>query len=196
MSLIIPSLPRQRGLVTAALVAGTLASAPSMFAQGTPAPAGRVEEFGIDAGAIFGLGKRSSVQITLPAARARLGFFLGGGSRWSIEPAAFVGYSKVKDVPSVWVYNVELGALYHFRPGPDLYSGRRAVIGYLRPFIGENGTRSGGTSNNEFSAGAGLGALVPWRTDVAFRGEANFGYGFHNNAARIGAFLGLSFFTR
>lgn len=179
-----------------AVVCATI-SASAAAAQGAVARPRNTQEFGIDAGAQFGLGKRSSVALTLPAARARIGFFMFGDvSRWSVEPAAFLGYSKVKDVPSVFVYNLELGLLYHFRPPANVYSGPRTVVAYVRPFISENGTRSGGTSNNEFAAGGGLGVKIPWRPDVAFRFEANLGYGFQNKAARAGAFAGVSFFTR
>jgi hypothetical protein len=37
---------------------------------------------------------------------------------------------------------------------------------------------------------------IPWRSGLAWRLEANTGYGFDNEAFRIGAFAGLSFFTR
>ncbi len=158
------------------------------------AQAPNTQEFGIDAGATFGLGDQSSVQITLPAARARVGFFLNNNSRWSIEPSAFMSYAKVKGVDGKFVYDVQLGALYHFRTPSDVYARTSAPVAYVRPFIGESGA-SGGGSNNEFSAGAGLGIKVPWRPDIAFRFEGNLGYGFTNKAARLGVFAGLSFFT-
>jgi hypothetical protein len=65
----------------------------------------------------------------------------------------------------------------------------------VRPFVAVSGS-SGGGSDNEFSAGAGLGVKIPWRPDLAWRLEANAGYGFRNEAFRMGAFAGLSFFTR
>jgi len=152
-------------------------------------------EFGIDAGAQFGLGDVSTVQITLPAARARVGFFLNNDSRWSIEPAAFLSYSKVEGGDGVFVYDIEGGALYHFRPPSDLAGASPASVMYVRPFIGISGF-SGDDSDSEFSAGAGFGIKIPWRPAVAWRLEANTGYGFDNEAFRLGLFAGLSFFTR
>ncbi len=202
MQSLVSSLRRVRvkraSIIGAAFCVGVCAAGAlrSVGAQTTVTQAPNTQEFGIDAGATIGLGSQSSVDITLPAARARLGFFLNDASRWSIEPAAFLGYSKVQDVPSVFVYNLEAGLLYHFAPPASVYSGRRNPVAYVRPFLGVNGTHSGGTSDNEFVAGAGLGIKVPWRPDVAFRFEGNLGYGFSNNAARLGIFAGLSFFTR
>lgn len=188
---------RTRGpAVVGAVICAATISAQAAMAQATVTNPPNTQEFGVDAGAVFGLGSQSSVDITLPAARARIGFFLNDASRWSIEPAGFFGYSKVKDLPSALVYNLEAGLLYHFRAPADVYRGSPALVAYVRPFVGVSGTRSGGTSNNEFEAGGGLGVKVPWRRDVAFRFEGNLGYGFSNKAARIGAFAGLSFFTR
>ncbi|MGI8547633.1 MAG: hypothetical protein ACR2M1_09895 [Gemmatimonadaceae bacterium] len=182
--------------VLGAAVCFVALGARSAAAQGTVTHAAGTQEFGIDAGAVIGLGSQSSVQLTLPAARARIGFFLGDASRWSFEPAAFLGYTKIKDVPSVFQYDLEAGVLYHFAPPANVYSGPRSVVAYVRPFIAVEGTHTGGTSDNEFVAGGGLGVKVPFRPDVAFRLEGNLGYGFSNNAARLGAFAGLSFFTR
>ena len=67
---------------------------------------------------------------------------------------------------------------------------------YARPFIEFNGFSGGDTDDNEFSLGAGLGVKIPWRQVLATRFEANLGYGFDNEAMRIGLLAGLSFFTR
>lgn len=193
----VPLTARNRRSVVrlAALALPALLCAPVLGAQATSTThAPNMQEFGVDAGATIGLGDQSSVQITLPAARARVGFFLNDHSRWSIEPAAFLSYAKVKGVDGKFVYDVQLGALYHFRTPTDLRSATGSSVAYVRPFIGESGA-SGGGSNNEFSAGAGLGIKIPWRPDIAFRFEGNLGYGFTNKAARLGAFAGLSFFT-
>lgn len=154
-------------------------------------------EFGIDAGAIFGLGDVSSMQLTLPAARARVGFILANDSRWSIEPAAGLAYTKIEDLDGVFSYDLELGALYHFRT-PSMVSQvtTPTSVTYVRPFIGLTGFSGGDESDSEFSAGAGLGIKIPWQPGFAWRLEANTGYGFDNQAWRIGAFAGLSFFTR
>jgi hypothetical protein len=160
------------------------------------------QEFGLDAAAIIGLGDRSSVSLTLPAARARIGFFLNADSRWSVEPSAGLSYSKVKDVPYQLAYNLEVGMLYHMRPASDVYNATRASVAYIRPFIGITGVNTGGSdgadggSNSELSAGAGYGIKIPWRDNLAWRLEANAGYGFDNKAFRVGAFAGLSFFAR
>lgn len=194
-----------RGITTIGVALCATLGAGAAAAQGTAGSvthAPNTQEFGVDAGAIFGLGSHSSVDITLPAARARIGFFLNDASRWSIEPAAFLGYSKVGGGPSLFAYNLEAGVLYHFRPPTDVYSGPRTVVAYVRPFVAVNGTSTSGTSgasgvsDHEFSVGSGLGVKVPWRADVAFRFEGNLGYGFSNKAARLGVFAGLSFFAR
>jgi hypothetical protein len=184
-------------------VAGVLACthATVVAAQGATSVTNppKTQEYGVDAGASFGLGDRSSVAFTLPAARARIGFFLPNDSRWSIEPAAFLAYTKVKDVPYLFAYNLELGALYHFAAPSRLYTATRARVAYLRPFIGFVGVATGGDdsgSDNEVSAGAGYGVKIPWRQNMAFRLEGNAGYGFDNNALRLGAFAGVSFFAR
>jgi hypothetical protein len=68
----------------------------------------------------------------------------------------------------------------------------------VRPFVGFEGQSvgGGGRNDNEGYGGAGIGIKIPYRTNIAFRAEANIGYGFNNEAARLGLNLGLSFFTR
>lgn len=155
-------------------------------------------EYGIDAGAEIGLGDQSSIRFDLPAARARIGFFQGNGSRWSIEPAVGLSYDKVEEADGVLNYDLEVGALYHFSPPEtlaDLAAENRVSVVYARPFIGLQGF-TGDDGDNEVSAGAGLGVKRPWRAGFAFRVEANLGYGFDNEAFLLGGFAGLSFFTR
>lgn len=155
-------------------------------------------EYGIDAGAVIALGDQSSFGIDVPAARARIGYFLNNNSRWSVEPAIGLSYLKVEEEDGTLFYNLEAGALYHFSPPQqlaDLAEANRVRVVYARPFVNVTGvTGEGGDS--EFSAGAGLGVKVPWRAGLAFRLEGNLGYGFDNEAFRLGAFAGLSFFTR
>ena len=160
----------------------------------------RAIELGIDAGITFGLGDESSVTFTLPASRFRAGFFLSN-PQWSIEPAAGFGYNKVEGQDGIFTYDVELGALYHFRPFVLTTADRNEIIArfrsvYARPFIEFTGFSGGDTDDNEVSIGAGLGVKIPWRRDLATRFEANLGYGFDNEAMRIGLMVGLSFFTR
>ena len=176
-------------LVSLLATSGTIASAQ----RTTPTPTDL--EFGIDAGATFGFGDISSVQLTLPASRFRVGFFLPN-SRWSIEPATFLSWTKVEDADGVFVYDLELGALYHLAPPTDLHASPPLSVVYVRPFIGVTGATSGGKDDSEFFAGAGLGVEIPWRPNLAWRLEANTGYGFDNKAFRLGLLAGLSFFTR
>lgn len=186
-------------LTVAGAMAVAAASSASAQAGSTVTNAPGTQEFGVDAGANFGLGDRSSVGITIPAARLRIGFFMNNDSRWSIEPAAGLAYSKTKDVPYIANYNLELGALYHFSAPSRLYDATRARVAYLRPFIGLVGVATGGDSggsDSEFSMGAGYGVKIPWRQNMAFRLEGNAGYGFDNNAVRLGAYAGVSFFAR
>ena len=188
-------MPRRPFAVLAAFVGLLSAASSTATAQGGPSNT-NLMEFGIDAGATFGLGDQSSVQITLPAARFRAGFFLPGDSRWSIEPATFLSWTKVEDADGLFVYDVEVGALYHFAPPSNLTITPPLSVVYVRPFIGVTGASSGGNDDSEFFAGAGLGVELPWRPNLAWRLEGNLGYGFDNEAFRLGLFAGLSFFTK
>ena len=170
------------------------------LAIASPAAAQRQVELGVDAAAVFGLGDQSSVNINLPGSRFRMGFFQPG-SRISIEPAAGLAYNKVEGSDGSLRYDLELGALYHLRPiiiatTDDEPVSTRPASPYVRPFIGLIGLTGGDVDDTEFSAGVGIGTKVPWRRDLAIRVEANVGYGFDNDAARIGVMAGLSFFPR
>ena len=176
----------------------TLASLLAVAAA--PADAQRRLELGVDAGAVFGLGSQSSVNVSLPGSRLRVGFFQPG-SRISIEPAAGFSYDKVEGTDGLFSYNLEVGALYHFEPLVEVAildggTATRFAVPYVRPFIGLTGFTGGNSSDNEFSLGAGLGTRVPFRRDLAIRFEGNVGYGFDNKATRIGLLAGLSFFPR
>jgi len=177
-----------------------VAALASMLALATPAHAQTRVELGVDAAAVFGLGDQSSVNITFPASRFRVGFFQPG-SRVSIEPSLGLAYNKTEGADGLLFYDLELGALYHLSPilvatsaGRDFEAS--AVSPYIRPFLGVTGITGSDNGDSEFSAGVGLGTRLGWRTDLAFRLEANLGYGFDNKAARIGLLAGLSFFPR
>jgi hypothetical protein len=192
----VPVAVRSRPFLSLAATAFLLLAARPASAQGsgsTNPP--RSTEIGIDAGAVFGLGSQSSIKLDLPATRARIGFFLPKDGRWSIEPALGFSYSKVEDSDGVLVYNVEMGGLYHFRPGSDMPGANHASTAYLRPFVAWTGF-TGDNGDSEVSAGGGLGVKIPWRPGVAWRLEGNVGYGFDNEAFRVGGFVGLSVFTR
>jgi hypothetical protein len=185
----------------AAAVAVVALAAPAARAQNAAAVAQvpNTIEIGADAGATFGLGDVSSVNITLPAQRARVGFFLNNDSRVSIEPAVGFGYNKSEGQPGQTNYLLEAGALYHFRP-------RRLITDVANRAACRTPVRSSGSracrsaapakNENEVFAGFGVGVKIPYRTNIALRAEANLGYGFDNDAARLGLNLGLSFFTR
>jgi hypothetical protein len=177
------------------ILVGLFAATTSTAVAQTSAAAPNQLELGIDAGATFGLGDESSVQITLPASRLRVGFFLPN-SRWSIEPATGLSWTKVEGADGVFVYNLEVGALYHLAPPSDISAIPPMSVVYVRPFLGVTGVSSGGNDDSEFFIGAGLGVELPWRPNLAWRLEANTGYGFDNQAFRLGLLAGMSFFTR
>ena len=173
---------------------------PSIALASVPAAAQRRLELGLDAGAVFGLGSQSSVTISLPGSRIRVGFFQPG-SRISIEPAAGFSYNKVEGTDGIFTYNLELGALYHFEPLADIAvigsaPVTRVTVPYVRPFLGLTGFNGGDSDDNEFILGAGLGTRLSFRRDLPIRVEANIGYGFDNKATRVGLLAGLSFFPR
>ncbi len=184
--------------LVAALAAVALV-APAARAQnaGAIAQVPNTIELGADAGLTLGLGEVSTVAIALPAQRARVGFFLNNDSRLSVEPAFALNYFDAEGRSGALSYNLETGILYHFRPARLITDvANRAAVSYARPFVGFTGVTGAGGSDSEFFAGAGLGVKLPVRTNIALRAEANIGYGFDNRAARLGALLGLSFFTR
>jgi hypothetical protein len=187
-------MPRRPSVVFASLV-GLLVTIGSTATAQSRANTPNALEFGIDAGATFGLGDVSSVQLTLPASRLRVGFFLPN-SRWSVEPATFLSWTKVEDADGVFVYDLEVGALYHLAPPSQVTGPNPLSVVYVRPFMGVTGVSSGGDDDSEFFLGAGLGVKLPWRDNLAWRLEANTGYGFDNKAFRLGLLAGLSFFTR
>lgn len=198
---------RAAALAPVAALAAALATAlPAALGAQSPTAVSqppRTQEFGIDGGAILGLGDASYTQIGLPASRARIGFFLTNESRWSLEPAVGLNYFDTDGAAGALNYDLEFGALYHFRPTGDI-TGRlptgaervaRQSVTYARPFLNLSGT-TGGEGDSRVSVGAGLGIKVPWRESLAFRYEANLGYDLDNEAARLGVTVGLSFFTR
>lgn len=176
----------------ASIVVACVASA----AIAAPAVAQAPTEYGVDAGATIALGGESSIQISLPASRFRVGFPVS--PQITVEPVAGLAYNKTEGSDGVLLYNVEVGALYNLRPitvsqGDDAVT---VTSPYVRPFLGVTGYTGGGSNDSELSAGAGVGVKVPWQANLAWRFEANVGYGFDNQAARLGLLAGLSFFPR
>jgi len=153
-------------------------------------------EFGADVGANFGLGSKSYVNVFIPGERFRVGFFLPSDPRIEIEPGVGLNYSKQASSNAITTYNLELGALYHFRAPTYATGATGATVAYVRPFINYTGTTIGGGANShETTLGGGLGLKLPVRTNVALRAEANLGYDFSAKAARLGLLAGGSFFT-
>lgn len=171
-----------------------LASLTACFVT-APLAAQSATEYGIDAGATIGLGDVSSVEISLPASRLRVGFPMS--PQITLEPVAGLAFNKTEGTDGVLIYNLEAGALYNLQPfnatGEDAAASTSA---YVRPFVGVTGYTGGGTSDGEVIAGTGIGVKVPWQPDLSWRMEANVGYGFDNKAARIGLLIGLSYFDR
>lgn len=183
----------------AAMLAAASLATPALAQQ--PGTTSRTVELGIDASAIFGLGDESSIDITLPGSRFRAGFFMEN-RKWSVEPAVGLSYRDREGSDGVFAYDLELGALYHFRPFAIVTTDGsgdvlvRARSTYVRPFVGITGFSGGDNDDSEVTAGAGLGVKIPWRTRLWWRLEANAGYGFDNEAFRVGAVAGLSYFVR
>jgi len=177
--------------IAALVAAGALGPA----SAGAQEPANRPLELGIDAAAVFGLGDESSMNISLPAGRMRVGFF-NATRQWSIEPALGLNVRKTEGTDAVTTYDLEVGALYHFNPSAATMTSPDMSTVYLRPFVGVTGFSGGDTDDSEVSLGTGLGIKLPFRRDLAWRLEANAGYGFDNEAFRLGVNAGLSFFPR
>lgn len=180
------------------------------LALASPAGAQYRMEWGVDAAAVFGFGDVSTAVVDFPAARVRLGFFQPGAR---LEPETTVGfsYADAENVEGIWTYSVQLGALYHFRPVRMLRADRGSVTAesfspYLRPFAEFTGLSGGDEDDplvgdddiddSDVILGLGIGTRLRWRQDLAWRFEANLGYGFDNEALRVGLLAGLSFFPR
>lgn len=185
-----------RTLLAVACGTAALLAARDVAAQGaTVTNPPNTIELGLDAGATVGLGSDSYLTIAAPASRARVGFFLNNDSRWSIEPAFGLLYADSEGSDGTLAYDLDLGALYHFRTPSDVYSRTRATVSYVRPFVNFNG-QTGDGGDSRVTLGGGLGIKVPWRGNIAWRLEGNLGYDLDNDAARFGALVGLSLFTR
>ena len=174
----------------------------------SPADAQYRMEWGMDAAAVFGFGDVSTVDVDFPASRIRLGFFRPGSR---LEPESAVGFSfkDTEGTDGIWTYAVQVAALYHFQPVRQVPANRGAVTAesfspFVRPFIEFRGFTSGDDNNDndnnvddsDVIFGAGIGTRLRWRQDLAWRFEANLGYGFDNEALRVGLAAGLSFFPR
>jgi hypothetical protein len=162
-----------------------LALSASASAQRSGSMASPSPEIGIDAGISFGLGDPSTTTISIPAQHIRMGFFVS--PVLSIEPT--LGLTSTSGGgATVTLYNVGLGALYHFSPS------RAANQFYVRPFLNIVGFSGGGTSDSEAVFGVGGGLKIPLRDRIASRFEANFAHADGSDA--IGLLAGLSFYTR
>jgi hypothetical protein len=169
------------------LVLSTTAGAQRSSSMYKPSP-----EIGVDAGISFDLSSGGGTSIDIPAQRIRMGFFLSPAL--SIEPT-FALHSESSDIGRTTIYDVGVGALYHFS------TSRAANQFYLRPFVGIigvsskfNGPPASSGSDSQTYFGAGAGIKVPLRDRIASRFEANFAH--TDGADAIGLLAGLSFYTR
>src|SRR5690606_11655481 len=88
--------PMRANLKFAALTAGLASCLTTLPAFGQVPM-----EYGIDAGATFGFGDVSSVEIALPASRFRVGF--PQSPRITVEPVAGLAYTKIEDTDGVLI---------------------------------------------------------------------------------------------
>jgi hypothetical protein len=163
---------------------------------------GRPFEFGIDAGAQFGLGSDDYTVITLPAQHARIGYEFS--NRASFEPFGGLTYVSIGGGSTT---SIDLGAGLLFYLTGNTASARTTAATtvsriYLRPFaIMEYVRGSGGgktDSNTELGFGGGLGLRQPLGSSrLATRWEVNVQHvGGSGSGTSLGLLVGLSFFTR
>ena len=148
-------------------------------------------EFGIDAGATFGIGDESTTSVSVPARTFRVGFY--NSPTISIEPYGGLTWDNVDGGDQL---NLILGTglLWHFTPP------RQGSTLYFRPFADFNYlavNSEGGEDDDDtrFGVGIGFGVKVPWRDRFATRLEANVGYRTDPGTTEVGLLAGLSFFT-
>jgi hypothetical protein len=177
--------------IGAIVVAGLLVASPALLeaqrSRSRPM-APRPIEYGIDAGATFGLDDPNITEIDIPARHFRVGWF--ANDRVSLEPQLGL-HSESGGATDVTVYTFDLGLLWHFGIGRP-YAGL-----FTRPFIGVSGF-SNGTSESDPHVGIGVGMKWPFANRrFAARGEVNYAHEFADPEDRdqIGLLLGLSFFT-
>jgi hypothetical protein len=142
-------------------------------------------EIGMDAGISFGLGTPQITTVSIPAQHIRMGFFVSPAL--SIEP--MLGIVSVSgDAGSGTVYNLGVGALYHFA------TSRAANQFYVRPFVNIVGFSGEGTSDSEAVFGVGVREvrLEARRNAVTQRDLESAADG----SDGIGLLAGLSFYTR
>lgn len=163
---------------------------------------GRPFEFGIDAGAQFGLGDDDYTVITLPAQHARVGYEFS--NRASFEPFAGLTYVSVGG-GSTTSLDLGVGLLFYLTGdtagAPTSMTTTVSRI-YVRPFgimqyvRGSAGGES--DSNTEFGFGGGLGLRQPLGSSrLATRWEVNVQHvGGSGSGTSLGVLVGLSFFTR
>jgi hypothetical protein len=167
----------------------------AVLALGAPATAQRATvhtassvspspELGIDAGATFGTGNNSRTVVSIPVQQVRMGFFLSPAL--SVEPTLRLTSFSGGGAPSVTVYDVGAGLLYHFS------ASRLTNQFYVRPFVSVEGSSGGGGSVTTFGFGGGL--KIPVADRIASRFEANVART-DGNSTTIGLLAGLSFYT-
>jgi hypothetical protein len=180
--------------VFATAIALSAAIAPAAYSQAgtTTVPTTRNPvEFGIDAGASFGLDDPHVTTIAVPGQHVRMGFFFT--PKISFEPVVGLNYIHASG-ESLTSYEALVGMLYHLTPD------RRQSQVYVRPFVGFVGTSFAGDNQTQAALGGGIGIKFPLYPRLSTRFEANYNHTFSSGDAdasnAIGLLAGLSFFTR
>lgn len=155
-----------------------------------PLAAQRPVELGIDGGVTIRVNDPSGVFAQFPTGHFRVAF--PAGEKLAVETRFAFNYIKVSGLDALYTMTADLGLLFHFKgAGP----GSRP---YLRPFAGIDLIGSGGDTESQFHAGAGLGVKLPMKSDRrALRLEGGLSKGLEDGGTTgVFALIGLSFFTR
>ena len=137
-------------------------------------------------------GAENAVFSAIGGGTVGVGFYLSPGL--AVEPTlAFSTFAQSGD--NLTVFSAGIALPYYFAKG----WGRKGP--YLAPRATYNSfSASGGTSANQFAAGAAIGTKVPLNDMAALRLQANFDYGFESSevisTTAFGAFVGLSVFIK
>ncbi len=174
-----------RSLAAGLTAFALLTAAPSLSrAQDNPV------ELGVDAAIAIRLEEPRVTTIAIPIPRFRVGFFTS--PTLSLEPTLAVNYVNVEDVGDFSTIVLGFGALFHLSPD------RTRTQTHLRPHVGFT-TVSNGESDTDAHLGFGVGFKTPFANRrLATRLEAFLQHVFADpdGVTSVGAFFGLSFFTR
>ena len=147
-------------------------------------------ELGVDAVIAVSLDEPRVTTIAIPFQRFRVGFFTS--PTLSFEPSLALNFFAVQGGGDFSTINLGLGVLFHLSPD------RTRTQTYVRPFGGFTSV-SNGASDTQANLGFGVGFKTPFANRrLATRLEAFLQHVFEDpdDITSVGAFLGLSFFTR